>query len=131
MSEHTTAPWRADVDDARKLDAGECAAVNDSGGTPVCTMCGWSSTEVEIANAEHIVRCVNAHEALVAAGQSLCEEIRGLMKNSYGLCGYHLNGDDAAWGEFELDDVIAQLEAAITASNATSDNEETNDEQDG
>ena len=47
-------------------------------------------------------------------------ELSGLMSESEGITGWHLNGDIAAWGEFDLgrDDVLPKVKAAIAAARA-------------
>lgn len=61
MSAHTPTPWR--VDGADIVSPSECAVV------ATVQWCGEGRDGESEANAAHIVRCVNAHDELVAACQ--------------------------------------------------------------
>lgn len=69
MTEHTPTPWRADWRD-----------IYDSNGDKICTFSEynpqWEDDETFVrseANASHIVRCVNSHDALVKALEDMVD----------------------------------------------------------
>ncbi len=47
-------------------------------------------------------------DALAASYEALANEVRGIMQDSDGVAGYHLNGDVADWDEFELGDLLSE-----------------------
>lgn len=68
MSTHTSTPWFT-VPGQRD----EAIAITATAGVPVAD-CWWqSSTQDANANSAHIVRCVNAHDELVAALRTLVD----------------------------------------------------------
>ncbi|WP_110708546.1 hypothetical protein [Salinicola sp. CR57] len=66
-------------------------------------------------------------DALMVRYAALAEELRGIIQDSDGVAGYHLNGDIAAWGEFDIEALLedpgadapetslAQLKARVAA----------------
>ena len=62
MSKHTATPWSVDPENARKVIGADGSFVAD------CN--GLADEDCDAANAAHIVRCVNSHDALVSALQS-------------------------------------------------------------
>ncbi|PTL88580.1 hypothetical protein C6W88_15795 [Halomonas litopenaei] len=47
-------------------------------------------------------------DALAASYEALANEVRGIIQDSDGVAGYHLNGDVADWDEFELGDLLSE-----------------------
>ena len=47
-------------------------------------------------------------DALAASYEALANEVRGIMQDSDGVAGYHLNGDVADWDEFELGGLLSE-----------------------
>lgn len=45
----------------------------------------------------------------IVAARALAKELDGLMSDSTGVAGYHLNGDVMDWGEMEFDHLIAKV----------------------
>lgn len=64
MSGHTKTPWRVDPKRQLRVMAGEDDTICSTG-------CQDSLRAQWEANAEHIVRCVNSHDALVKALEKL------------------------------------------------------------
>lgn len=62
-TKHSPLPWTADIGD-RLSDGSDCWEINSPTESIAEMMC---PKDIEKANAEFIVRCVNAHEALVDA----------------------------------------------------------------
>lgn len=69
MSEtkHSPLPWTADISD-RATDGSDCWVVDGPDGSIAEMMC---PADIEQANAEFIVRAVNAHEALMEVAYAL------------------------------------------------------------
>ncbi len=71
MSEHTPTPWKWCFEDASVLAIygpdGDEDHVLWAGICPACQETGGRCTAPSDADANHIVRCVNAHQGLVAA----------------------------------------------------------------
>lgn len=55
------------------------------------------SDEENDANARRIIHAVNAHDRLVQTLRNLTESVKGLINESSGVYGLHLNGDLATW----------------------------------
>lgn len=74
-TKHSPTPWRVDGD----------AVVAHGGGPDLVALSpandGWEeSGAMFAANAEHIVRCVNAHDDLVAGLKSAVESLESLVR---------------------------------------------------
>ena len=63
---HTPPPWRLHGDDARRILRDNPFTVDDDVAVERAR-CGYEGRTDPEADAHHIVRCVNAHEALVEA----------------------------------------------------------------
>lgn len=67
------------------------------------------------AHAEHVERLLRERierDALAAHVKRLCREMTGIINDSCGVAGYHLNGAVANWGEFEsLSEALKQTPA--------------------
>jgi hypothetical protein len=86
ISTHTPTPWRvSNGTTGRYRSPTTTIAVDHASGVEqtVATMAGISASK---ADAAHIVRCVNSHDALVAALRALLDENTG---GSHGLPAYH------------------------------------------
>ena len=89
-------PWIARKMDCQSYDHLYSHEVVSGRGAEVCSI-------VTQANADHIVRCVNSHAALVAACRAARDEI----------------AKEAALTGDEWQDVIATLDAALRAAGET------------
>lgn len=87
MSKHTPTPWR--------VDGRQIIGTNDRGFEDVLAeMLKWSEpyTSTQQANAEHIVKCVNAHDELIGELQNFrcafksCVEAVGKMDEQMFVC---------------------------------------------
>lgn len=73
MSEHTRTPWKVD----KWLGSSDWAICYDAGskGRGIAIAETTPGTGKELANARHIVRCVNSHDRLVEALREVTENL--------------------------------------------------------
>lgn len=67
-AKHTPGPWQIN-----SIDGGHISKINDNNGE-------WIAT-VDVSNAAHIVRCVNAHADLVAALEISTRTLQTVLQN--------------------------------------------------
>ena len=48
------------------------------------------------------------NQAMVAHIEVMADEITGIINDSVGLAGYHMNGEIASWQEFDIEDILEQ-----------------------
>jgi hypothetical protein len=133
MNAHTPLPWFAVNDGTANEPMWSVKAARIAGQKPrhevaICAT-GDSPQEMETANAAFIVKCVNAHDDLVAAlktAQRFVASVRDLISDSHGVAGLHLNGDLAPWDELlpggRFEDWLGSIEPAETSINAALSN---------
>lgn len=85
MSQHTPTPWKA-MPCSQTPDRGAVFVEGPQGWdhNPVCSTYENYERETNEANATYLVRCVNAHEELVAECVSALELVEEILEEKYG-----------------------------------------------
>ena len=97
------------VSERLRRNANMCARVNAA----VVLLC-----ETALVGANEIERLEKQRDELLAALKGLVDDIRGLMDESDGVAGLHLNGDLAPWSELDSGGMFERLTHLTNADDA-------------
>lgn len=97
------------VSERLRSNANMCARVNAA----VALLC-----EAAFVGANEIERLEKQRDELLEALKGLADDIRGLMSESHGVTGLHLNGDIAPWSELDAGGQYERLTHLLDADAA-------------